>query len=129
MSSILLSNPFPAAPAPSNLTVEAPAAAAPIAAVQHGHTADSSGDANSFTGSGSGSSRQAENIALLQSKDAAKWTPPTKATGGSVISAQTQANREPTTGIELPLGSNLPAVEMPDPLPTSPFLKPNANIA
>jgi hypothetical protein len=129
MSSILLNNPFPAAPAPSNLTADAPIAAAPIAAIQNGGAAGSSNGSTSFSGSGAGSSRQAENVAIFQSKDSAKWAPPANATGGSVIDAQTQTNDNKSTVIELPLGPDLPAVAMPDPLPTSPFLKPNEDVA
>jgi hypothetical protein len=135
MSSILLSNPFPVTPAPSNLTADAPPAAAPIAAVQNGGAADSSNGSTSFSGSGAGSSGQAENAAIFQSKDSEKWAPPATATGGSVINAQTQSGPSPdATGdqrpvIKLPLGPDLPAVEMPDPLPTSPFLKPNEDVA
>lgn len=128
MSSILLSNPFPAQPAPSAMTAEPPATAA-ITPVLAGGTTGSSDSAASFTGSGAGSSRQAENVALFQSADKAKWTPPAKATGGSVINAQARANTDRDSGIELPLGPDLPAVEMPDPLPTSPFLKPNNDVA
>ncbi|MGC1506084.1 MAG: hypothetical protein WA782_18345 [Sulfitobacter sp.] len=129
MSSILLSNPFPAAPAPSHLTAEVPATADPIAAVQNGAAADTPDNATSFSGSGAGSSRQAENTALFQFKGTGKWPQPAKATGGSVIGAQTQANASRSTVRELPLGPDLPAVEMPDPLPTSPFLKPNKDVA
>ncbi len=129
MSSILLSNPFPTAPAASALPAEAPAAAAPIAAVPTGGSSESSGNATSFSGSGAGSSRQAQNVALFQSKGSAKWAQPAKATGGSVINAQTQVDRERESPIKLPLGPDLPAVEMPDPLPTSPFLKSNADVA
>lgn len=119
MSSILLTNPF-VAPPQSSLIPESPTSAAPVAPVPAGGAASSSGDAASFTGSGAGSGKQADNVALFQAKDTAKWGRPFDATSDSVIGAQAKSTID-----ALPLGPDLPEVEMPDPLPTSPFLKPN----
>ncbi len=117
MSSILLSSPFPVPPPSSTVPQDVPATAA-IAPVQAGASASSSGDAASFSGSGAGTSRQGDTVALFQARANGKWARPSHATGGSVIDAQAQDNTTPA-----PLGLDLPEVEMPDPLPTSPFLR------
>jgi hypothetical protein len=57
-------------------------------------------------------------VALFKANENSKWARPPTATGGSVISAQARDNAELA-----PLGPDLPEVEMPDPLPTSPFLR------
>ncbi|NNK17213.1 MAG: hypothetical protein HKP51_09960 [Sulfitobacter sp.] len=119
MSSILLNNPFTAPQPVANLPQDA-AAALQVAPTQAASRTPDSGDASSFTGSGSGTgtSNQGNTVALLQSRDRANWGRPTDATGGSVIGAQAQEYAS-----EPPFGVDLPKVEMPDPLPTSPFLK------
>lgn len=119
MNSILLSSPFPAPP-PSAIVASDIASSATVAPIQAGASASSSGDAASFSGSGAGSgtSRQGETVALFKANGNNKWARPPTATGGSVIGAQARDNAEPA-----PLGPDLPEVEMPDPLPTSPFLR------
>jgi len=117
MSAILLSNTFAT---PSLLATPPPvaAAAAAVAPIADSKNTSKGGDASSFTGSGSGSSRQADNAAIFAAKEAGKWVRQPVPTGDSVVGAQAQSNAE-----EPPLGPDLPEVKMPDPLPTSPFLK------
>ena len=119
MSSILLSNPFMAPQPAANLPQDA-AAALQIAPTQATSRTADTGDASSFAGSGSGTgtSNQGNTVALFQSRDRGNWGRPTDATSGSVIGAQARDYKS-----ELPFGVDLPKVEMPDPLPTSPFLK------
>lgn len=119
MSSILLSNPFPAPP-PAGLTTPEPLAAVAIAPTQAAASASDTGDAASFRGSGTGSgtSNQGDTVALIQSRSKGDWQRPSDATGRSVIGAQAQDDAG-----DRPFGSDLPKVDMPDPLPTSPFLK------
>jgi hypothetical protein len=119
MSSILLSNPF-TAPQPAANMPQDVAATISVAPTQATSSTSDTGDASSFAGSGSGTgtSNQGNTVALFQSRDRANWGRPTDATGGSVIGAQAQ---EYTS--ETPFGVDLPEVDMPDPLPTSPFLK------
>ncbi|MDG1169825.1 MAG: hypothetical protein P8N14_11565 [Sulfitobacter sp.] len=120
MSSILLTNPFPAqtqAPS-SNVLQQFAAMTFGPAPVQQLQSAANAGDSKGFSGSGAGSSNQQENVALFQSKTTERWARPANATGGSVIGAQARESEE----VNL-FGINLPKVEMPNPLPTSPFLK------
>lgn len=117
MSSILLTNPFLTPPAPSAAQDIAPTMAVlPAQDVASSHTPN---DASAFSGSGkgSGTSRQGDTVALIDLHTRLQVLPP-DATRGSVINAQGQT----TAPAELP-GANLPKVDMPDPLPTSPFLK------
>lgn len=120
MSSILLSNPFiMPAPPPSAPQDTAPALA--VAPTQAASTSNSSGDATSFSGSGSGYSGgrdQHSTATLIRDRARTTLERPADATGKSVVNAQTHSE-----AADLPFGSNLPKVEMPDPLPTSPFLK------
>ena len=119
MSAILLNNPFVTPTQPSS----PPQDPAPPLAVTPTQTATPTGDsggATSFSGSGTGSgdSRQGDTVALLRSGQKKSLVRPPDATGASVVNAQG------TDGPAGPdYGSNLPEVEMPDPLPTSPFLK------
>jgi hypothetical protein len=124
MSSILLSNPFTAPAPPSAALVSDAAALAALQPLQSSNASTNTSDSTGFSGSGGGSSNQSQTVALMQAKDGTKWSRPTNATSGSVIGAQSGQATEPT-----PLGSNLPEVEMPDPLPTSPFLKRNDDAA
>ena len=119
MSSILLSNPF-VAPTPVATSPQDPVPVTAVAPTQSTHSARSSGDSASYSGSGSGSgqSNQGDTVALLQTGRTIALARPTDATSGSVVNAQDENTFQPVT-----YGSNLPAVEMPDPLPTSPFLK------
>lgn len=120
MSSILLSNPFITPAPPPNATQDAMPTLA-VTPTQSIPTGNGAGDATSFSGSGSGYSRGSDqHSAAAMFRDRAKSTMvrPTDATGTSVINAQTQND-----DAFIPFGSNLPKVEMPDPLPTSPFLK------
>lgn len=117
MSSILLTNPFLTPPAPGAAQELSPTVTIPPA--QDVTSARTSNDASAFSGSakGSGASRQGETVALI-SQHKRQQTQPSDATPGSVINAQGQTG----TPVVMP-GANLPRVEMPDPLPTSPFLK------
>lgn len=124
MSAILFNNPYAAPPPPANggQTTTPALALAPIGATGAAQdTQDGSTLGN--TGTGSETSKQAENVALLQKKQS--FERPTNATGGSVVNAQAQTP-PPTTSDgsdeEFRLGPDLPEVEMPDPLPTSPVL-------
>lgn len=116
MSSILFTNPFvPQSPA---LTPPADVPALAVAPAQNAAASQDQGDATSFGGSGTGNSNQGDTAALFRAqKDASAR--PQAATLGSVINAQ--AEPEPT---DLYATSNLQEIKMPDPLPTSPFLKP-----
>ena len=117
MSSILFSNPFaPASPAPSPTTdASGGLAVAPPSALGK---STQSGDATAFSGSGNGrnASNQSANVAFLRAGASDNWDRPADATGRSIIGAQAQENSSP-------FGVNLPEVEMPLPLPTSPILK------
>jgi hypothetical protein len=116
MSSILFTNPY----TPQGPAVTPPAAAPALAVAPAQNTAASQdqGGATAFSGSGTGNSSQSDTVALLRTlKDAA--VRPQMATSGSVINAQVEPK-----AVEIYTTSNLPEVKMPDPLPTSPFLKP-----
>lgn len=116
MSSIVLTNPFvPTAP-PAQGAPEGAAATAlpPLAAAEPAGDSARSGTAAEGD---QGAARQAERVDLLRA--AREALRPPDATGGSVIRAQSQEDPAPPP----PLGANLPKVAMPDPLPTSPFLK------
>lgn len=119
MSSILLTNPFPAPPPPSSMQ-PGPQAVSDVAPIMAGSGAQGTDDSASYSGSGTGGgmSSQADTVALFQQNTQGKWAPPTDATGSSVINAQAQEAEPP-----IEYGANLPDVAMPDPLPTSPFLK------
>lgn len=118
MSSILLSNPFPAPQPPSSMTLDHAEGAGPLAAVPASAASSNTDNAPAFNGSGTGGRSPENTVALFQTYSEGKWDRPTNATSGSVIDAQAERQGE-----ILPFGSNLPKVEMPDPLPTSPFLK------
>ncbi|MGC1497139.1 MAG: hypothetical protein WA790_15110 [Sulfitobacter sp.] len=119
MSSILLSNPFVTpAPPPSAPQDATPALA--VAPAQGTSAGSGAGNSTSFSGSGSGyssSSDQQSAAALIRDRAKSTMARPADATGKSVVNAQTQSEADVA-----PFGSNLPKVEMPDPLPTSPFL-------
>lgn len=113
MSAILLNNPFAAPPPATQQTAVASPALPAIASTGGASSAkDSAGFAN--TGSGAETSKQAEIAKIFQTQQ--KLERPANATGDSVINAQSKTD-EPVE-----LGPDLPEVEMPDPLPTSPFL-------
>ncbi|MEM9967150.1 MAG: hypothetical protein AAF755_03515 [Pseudomonadota bacterium] len=119
MSSILLSNPVAAPPpqgtAAQDISVDAPGI--PVTTVQQ---ARDTKDTSNFGGSGTGSSnsRQGDTVAFMRARAGATISRPQDATPGSVINAQAQEDPSATL-----FGNNLPEVEMPDPIPTSPFLK------
>lgn len=117
MSSILLSNPFPAPPPHATATQDAPALP-PIGPVKTSHSASGTGDTGTRSGTGTGGGKQADAVALLRKSGSPQWPRPADATGGSIINAQAQSEDDAS-----PFGINLPEVEMPYPLPTSPFLK------
>ncbi len=125
MSSILLSSPFPAPPL-SHAPTTAATAEVSVAPVSAAITSGNAGDATSFSGSnaGTGGSRQGDTIALFQNNQNSKWERPAIATGRSIVNAQTQNDAQ-----VFPFDTNLPKVAMPDPLPTSPFLKQTDTVA
>lgn len=119
MSSILLSNPF-VTPAPQPSGPQETVAPLGVAPTQAASSGNGAGNATSFSGSGSGYSGggdQQTAAALMRSRARSTMARPVDATGTSVVNAQAQD--------VMPFGSNLPKIEMPDPLPTSPFLKPS----
>lgn len=117
MSSILLSNPFlNLAPPPSGAQPAAPALG--VAPPQNASAGNNTGNPTSFSGSGTGSSNDQQTAAaVIRARARVAMTPPSNATSTSVVNAQTQDEND-----IMPFGANLPKVEMPDPLPTSPFL-------
>ena len=153
MSSILLVNPFltPAPPpqhstGPDNSNAQSSDAVTPT---QNSGAAGASGNATSYSGSGSGQnggsgtqSQQSQSTLRNDNKAADR---PTDATGTSVVNAQTRDDAEKTirakailaqqsaqnstlfdnfaTPRDLPKFADRVARDMPDPLPTSPFLK------
>lgn len=121
MSSILLSNPFitPVPPPQSGPTETANTQI--IAAPQGASGSSNAGSATSYSGSGGGygSGKGADNPLVMRAA-LERGTPArlSDATPRSVVDALVQ--KEP---VDQPaFGANLPEVEMPDPLPTSPFL-------
>jgi hypothetical protein len=126
MSSILLSNPFITVAPPPSGPQETAVSALAVAPTSGPSTGSSAGNSTSFSGSGSGysgGSEQQAAVALIRDRAKAVLTRPADATGKSVVNAQTQNGTQPQIGAEItPFGVNLPKVEMPDPLPTSPFL-------
>lgn len=118
MSSILLSNPFPASQPPSSMALDISEGAGPLAPVQTSASTATANNSQGFNGAGTGGRSPENTVALFQSYSANKWERPANATSGSVIDAQAEQQEE-----VLPFGTNLPKVEMPNPLPTSPFLK------
>ncbi|MGJ8628065.1 MAG: hypothetical protein ACSHXB_13985 [Sulfitobacter sp.] len=118
MSSILLSNPF-ANPVPPSAGQQNPIPALAVVPLQGASAGRGSDNSTSFSGSNSGSDQQST-AALIRTRTASAITQPSNATSTSVVNAQTQDEAD-----AVPFGSNLPKVAMPDPLPTSPFLKPS----
>lgn len=112
MSAILLSNPFTPAPAPAD--VQMGQNAAPIAPAPHAGETTSDGNNDASFG---GNSSQQETVALLQARAESKWTRPVNADRGSVFDAQTNNTENPNK-----LGPDLPKIDPPNPLPTSPLL-------
>lgn len=120
MSSILLNNPLVTPVPSSSLAQDAAPALAVTPATTVTPTRDSGGSTSfSNSGSGTGDSRQGDNVALLTKSRRNAMARPPDATGRSVVNAQGQEAQEEL----FVYGNNLPEVEMPDPLPTSPFLK------
>ena len=119
MSSILLSNPF-VTPAPSPNVPQDTTPALAVAPTQGASAGSGADDATAFSGSGSGySGGNAQQAAdVIRNRAQSTMVRPADATSTSVVNAQTESEAEIT-----PFGSNLPKVNMPDPLPTSPFLK------
>lgn len=120
MSSILLSNPFVLPAPPPSGAQDATAPALVVAPASGASSNSNTGDAASFSGSGSGYSGgndQQAAAAIIRDRAKATLARPPDATSNSVVNAQTREGAEIT-----PFGANLPKVEMPDPLPTSPFL-------
>ena len=138
MSSILLSNPFVtqtvAQPSTSTETLVGLALTPMQSTKPSGGAGTQSDNTGAGAGRGFGSNQQA-NADLLRARDRALLQRPTEATPNSVVNAQVAAPRDgsllpqgthgenPLPEI-FPFASNLPEVKMPDPLPTSPFLKP-----
>jgi hypothetical protein len=119
MSSILLINPF-VTPVPLSNSPQVIASAFAVAPMQGTSAGNNAGNATSFSGSGSGhsgGSDQQSAALVIRDRAKASLTRPADATGTSVVNAQTQDRVE-----IIPFGANLPKVDMPDPLPTSPFL-------
>ena len=120
MSALLLINPVaPSGPSQGHAAVAMDGKEAiPVKPVSD---SSRSGDlaADLRSDNGRSTSKQATNVALLQAGIRDSWNWPTGATGRSVINAQADQN-------DNPFGINLPEVEMPYPLPTSPILMRNA---
>jgi hypothetical protein len=118
MSAILFNNPFAAPPPAASLGQTATTGLA-LAAIPATGGASLAKDATLSGGNGSGSelSKQAETVALFNKKQSLERPP--SATGRSVVNAQAQPGLPQDNNR---LGPDLPEVDMPDPLPTSPFL-------
>jgi hypothetical protein len=115
MSSMLLTNPFVAPVLPPSLPNAVPLTA--VTPAQNTTASQEQENATSFSGSGTGNSTQAETAALF--KTFTESNPrPQNATWGSVITAQAVPELA-----EIKITNTMPEVKMPDPLPTSPFLK------
>lgn len=118
MSSILLSNPFvtPLHPVSAQQEVFGTLAILPTKLAGSSKNTD---DATSFGGSGTGTSKQADTAALLRkAQNLAEDKAPQDAQSRSVIVAQAVPTPAPIL-----FQVDSPKVDMPDPLPTSPFLK------
>ena len=124
MSSILLSNPF-VMPVPPPQSGGAETANTPmIAAAQGASGSANSGSATSYSGSGGGygTGRGApENLVMRAAFERAMSLKPSDATSRSVVDAQVFGAAQDAE-FPVSVGPDLPEVEMPDPLPTSPFL-------
>lgn len=119
MSSILLSNPFLTPPPQVQASGADPQTALAITPSQGATGTGTSGNAGSFSGNGSGfGSRDGAQTLINLARRSVAPERPSEATSGSIVNAR--AIEEGTD----PFGTNLPKVVMPDPLPTSPFLKP-----
>ncbi len=119
MSSILLSNPFVPAPAQAQPAGSEPQTALAVAPTQSAVASGDTGGATAHSGNGSGFGSGAGHQALFkQAKGGGGVTTdrPPDATPSSVVNARAQDE-------ENPLGTDLPEVEMPNPLPTSPILQ------
>ena len=118
MSSILLNNPF-VSPVPPSAVPQDPTPPLAVTPTQQTTATRDGGGATAFSGSGTGSgdSRQGDNMALLKTLRKDLPNRPTDATGQSVVNAQGQEGEASI------YRNTLPEVQMPDPLPTSPFLK------
>ncbi len=123
MSSILLSNPFVTPAPPAQSPSAEPQTALAITPSQGATGAGGSSDASSFSGNGSGfGGRDGAQAIITRVRNSTSQERPFEATPLSVVTAQTQ-NTDATRESANPFGTNLPNVDMPDPLPTSPFLK------
>ncbi|MDF1726842.1 MAG: hypothetical protein P1U53_03730, partial [Sulfitobacter sp.] len=119
MSSILLSNPY-LPPTFHGGTAPDPTPALALAPVTTAGTAGTGDKAADFANSGNSGGEKGDGdiVTLMQLGKSAALTRPQDATGQSVVDAQGQ-DRGPV----VTMGANLPEVPMPNPLPTSPFLK------
>ncbi len=123
MSSILLSNPFASQPPPSTSAPAVTANTHIIAAPQAAPGGSGAGNSTSFgnSGGGYGSGKQGPLAFLAKALERGPERP-AKPTGDSIVNAQTQDRAQAEAREALTIGPDLPAVAMPDPLPTSPFL-------
>ena len=112
MSAILLSNPFASPPTAVPAVDADPKAALAVTPSEQGPGAENSGNSTGF-----GSHDRAQDIIMWAKRDTT-MARPDEATWDSVVNAQTSEEGQK------PFGNDLPEVKMPDPLPTSPFLKP-----
>lgn len=123
MSSILLSSPFASQPPPSTSAPAVTANTQIIAAPQAAPGGNGAGSSTSFgnSGGGYGAGKQGP-LAFLAKALEREPQRPAKPTGDSIVNAQTRDRAQADASKSLTLGPDLPAVAMPDPLPTSPFL-------
>lgn len=120
MSSILLQNPF--ASQPPLVSANPPVSVGPnvVAPASGASSGAGSGDSTAFGRSGNGYGGGDGAAMSFRAKSRAPERP-TNATPDSVVGAQVSERPEQR---EIPekVGPDLPKVDMPDPLPTSPFL-------
>lgn len=117
MSSIVLSNPFATPPPTAQAAMAVPQTALAVAPSTETASNPNAGNAGGSGGHGSGFHSHGGQQAIIRLAAIAGHTGRAPdATSGSVINAQARSEGDS------PFGINLPEVEMPDPLPTSPFL-------
>ncbi|MFD2740514.1 hypothetical protein ACFSUD_13080 [Sulfitobacter aestuarii] len=141
MSSVILANPFisPPPPPPIHTAAQTPLVIVPAQGMAAGSSTGSTASHSGGSGSGSGHAgghAPAPRAEPTRPRDSLPLAPnrPPDATPRSILAAQVEADEgsppagagqsDPTALPEnFPFHKKLPKVRMPDPLPTSPFLK------
>ncbi|MEM6304972.1 MAG: hypothetical protein AAF744_09635 [Pseudomonadota bacterium] len=119
MSAIILSNPYVPPTQASQQPVAEPQNALAVLPPAGAQSSAASGDATGYSGTGSGYGGGPGQEAILKeamARTAGASERPTDATPASIVEAKAMKEANP-------LGTDLPEVDLPNPLPTSPILE------